>query len=72
MHKMPDLLFLYIEMLTLRMATSTLLNFFAPRISYRFLKVTGVVCLGLSFAMIAIVGKEQVKKDEVHFLSISA
>ena len=30
MHKMPDLLFLKTEMLTLRMATSTLLNFSRP------------------------------------------
>ena len=34
---------------------------FAPRISYRFLKATGVICLGLLSVMIVIVEKVQVK-----------
>ena len=58
-------------MLTLRMATSALLNF---RATYQLSLLEGYgrnLSRTLS-AMIVIVEKVQVKADEVHFLSISA
>ena len=55
MHKMPDLLVFKTEMMRLRMATLTLLNFSRHVSAIASCRLTGVICLGFSSVMIVIV-----------------
>ena len=70
MHKMSDLLFLYTEMLTLRMATSTLLNFSA---TYQLLLLVGCQRnLSRTFIHHDCHRRKSAGVDEGYFLSVFA